>query len=108
MRLVYLLALLGALGCMVLIDRRFRLFFWRAPRRAATVLAVGLAFFLTWDLLGIAFGIFLRGPGKLSTGILIAPQLPLEEPFFLAFLCYVTMVLVIGARRVLDRARARR
>ena len=31
------------------------------------------------------------------TGIMLAPQLPLEEAFFLAFLCYQTMILFTGA-----------
>ena len=36
------------------------------------------------------------------------PELPLEELVFLLFLCELTMVLVLGARRVLDRAEGRR
>lgn len=30
------------------------------------------------------------------TGIMISPQLPLEEAFFLFFLCYQTMILING------------
>ena len=101
----YLLVLLGAILGMVLIDRRFRLFFWRDARRAATVLVVGLLFFLAWDLCGIRLGIFFRGTSSFATGILLAPELPLEEPVFLAFLCYLTMVLVNGAARLLSRSR---
>ena len=37
------------------------------------------------------------------TGILLAPELPLEEPLFLAFLCYLTMVLITGIERVLSK-----
>ena len=40
---VYLTCLLVALGAMVLLDRRFRLFFWRDARRAVIVLIVGVA-----------------------------------------------------------------
>ena len=32
---IYLAALLVSLGCMLLLDWRFRLFFWRAPAAAA-------------------------------------------------------------------------
>ena len=39
MTFAYLLTLLVSLGAMVLLDRRFRLFFWRGPTRAAIVLA---------------------------------------------------------------------
>jgi hypothetical protein len=38
------------------------------------------------------------------TGLMLAPELPLEELVFLLFLCELTMVLVLGAQRVLDRA----
>jgi lycopene cyclase domain-containing protein len=107
-RVVYLLVLLAAIACMVLVDRRFRLVLWRAPRRAAAVLLIGLGFFLAWDLIGIALGIFARGTTSISTGILLAPELPLEELFFLAFLCYLTMVLVTGFRRVLVRQKVNR
>lgn len=108
MNLVYLLALLVSLGAMVLLDRRFGLVFWRDARRAAVTLAVGLVFFLAWDASGIALGIFARGGSRFMTGIEIAPELPLEELFFLLFLCYLTLVLIFGARAVLDRRKAGR
>jgi lycopene cyclase domain-containing protein len=88
---LYLLALAIALTGMVLLDRRFRLFFWRDVRRATVVLLVGLAFFLVWDLSGIGLGIFFRGETLFMTGLQVAPELPIEEPFFLALLCYITM-----------------
>ena len=34
------------------------------------------------------------------TGVMLAPELPLEEPLFLLFLCEVTMVLVLGTARL--------
>jgi lycopene cyclase domain-containing protein len=91
MAILYLVALLVALTGMVMLDRRFRLFFWRAPRRAAIVLVVGVLFFLAWDLSGIGLGIFFRGETSFMTGLVVAPELPIEELFFLALLCYLTM-----------------
>ena len=91
MNLVYLAALLVALTGMVVLDIRFRLFFRAAPVRAAIVMVAGIAFFLVWDLAGIGAGVFFRGNPGLLTGILLAPELPLEEVFFLALLCYTTM-----------------
>ena len=88
---LYLLALLIALTGMVVLDRRFRLFFWAAPRRAALVLLVGVAFFVAWDLAGIGLGIFFRGETEFMTGLQVAPELPVEELFFLTLLCYLTM-----------------
>ncbi|GAB3579513.1 hypothetical protein GCM10027406_17560 [Leifsonia lichenia] len=106
MSILYLVALLIPLGSMVLLDRGFRLFFWRDARRAAIVLVVGVAFFLAWDLAGIGLHVFARGGSRFMTGIVLAPELPLEEVFFLTFLCYLTMVLVTGARLLLDRRAA--
>ncbi|HEY5229990.1 MAG TPA: lycopene cyclase domain-containing protein [Galbitalea sp.] len=91
MSFLYLAALLVVLAGMVVLDRRFRLFFWRSAARAAIVLGVGLAFFLVWDIQGIRLGIFFRGETSFMTGWQWAPQLPLEEPFFLLLLCYLTM-----------------
>jgi len=67
------------------------LFFWRDPRRALVVLIVGLVFFLIWDLQGIGLGIFFRGETSFMTGLQVTPELPIEEPFFLVLLCYLTM-----------------
>ncbi|HEV6954581.1 MAG TPA: lycopene cyclase domain-containing protein [Promicromonospora sp.] len=97
----YLAVLLVSGACVLAVDRRFRLFVWRSPARAALVLALGTAFFLAWDLTGIALGVFLHGAGPYQTGVLLAPELPLEELVFLLFLCELTMVLVQGARRLL-------
>lgn len=106
MSVVYLICLLLSLGAMVLLDARFRLVFWRDPRRATIVLAVGLVFFLAWDAAGIGLGVFARGGSPFMTGLLLAPELPVEELFFLLFLCYLTLVLIFGARVVLDRRRS--
>lgn len=103
MSLVYLGALLVSLSGMVVLDRRFGLFFWADARRAAIVLAVGIAFFLVWDAFGIGLGIFFRGETSFMTGVLIAPELPLEEVFFLALLCYLTMNVHGFLTRFLDR-----
>lgn len=102
---VYLAALLLSLGCMLLLDWRFRLFFWRDAVTATIVTAVGLAFFLAWDVAGIAGGIFFRGDGVIATGVLLAPELPIEEPVFLLFLVVCTMVIYTGAVRLLEKRR---
>ncbi len=91
MNVLYLIALLVALTGMVVLDLRLRLFFGRAPLRAALVLVVGVAFFLAWDAAGIGLGIFFRGAPSLLIGVQLAPELPLEELFFVILLCYLTM-----------------
>ena len=105
MSFAYLLTLLVSLGAMVLLDRRFRLFFWLDARRATAVLAIGVVFLLLWDLSGIGLGIFYRGETELMTGVQLAPELPLEELLFLTFLCYLTMNAVHGTERMLHRGR---
>ncbi|WP_281640976.1 lycopene cyclase domain-containing protein [Aurantimicrobium minutum] len=91
MGFLYLAALLVSITGMILLDRRHTLFFWQDARRATVVLVTGLVFFLSWDLVGIDAGVFFRGEGPWMTGILLAPELPLEEVFFLTLLCYMTM-----------------
>ncbi|GAA1062313.1 lycopene cyclase domain-containing protein [Agromyces bracchium] len=103
----YLAGLLVVIGCMALIDARWRLVFWRAPLAGALTVVVGVAFFLLWDAAGIVTGVFFRGTSEIVTGIELAPELPLEEPVFLAFLCYLTLVLVLGGERVLASRSAR-
>ncbi|MES1212316.1 MAG: lycopene cyclase domain-containing protein, partial [Leifsonia sp.] len=76
MSFLYLLGLAVALIGMVVLDLRFRLFFGRAPLRAAIVLVIGVGFFLSWDAAGIALGIFFRGDPALLIGVQLAPELP--------------------------------
>ncbi len=103
----YLLALLLSLAGMVILDRRYKLFFWQHWRRAVVVLVVGLAFFIGWDLAGINSGVFFRGASPFVTGIQLAPELPLEEVFFLALLCYLTMNLFEFVGRALTALKLR-
>jgi lycopene cyclase domain-containing protein len=102
----YLLALLVSLTGMVVLDRRFGLFFWRSPGVAAVVLSMGVLFFLAWDLIGITAGIFYRGETAFMTGLQLAPELPVEEVFFLTFLCYLFLNALQGARMLLDARRS--
>ena len=104
MGLLYLAALLVALTGMMLLDRRFRLFFWVDARRATIVLTAGIAFFVVWDLFGIGLGIFFRGATEFMTGLQVAPELPVEELFFLALLSYLTMNLYGAASLWLARS----
>jgi lycopene cyclase domain-containing protein len=99
MIVLYLAALLVSLTGMVVLDRRFHLFFWRDARRAAIVLPVGVLFFLVWDVVGVTTGVFFRGQTAFMTGLQVWPEIPLEEVFFLTLLCYVTMNVFAFATR---------
>lgn len=102
---IYLLAILASAGGIVALDARWRLAAWAAPGRTLAAVGIGTAFFLVWDAVGIATGVFVKGDSPLYLGIDLAPQLPIEEPFFLAFLCYLALVAWAAALRAL-RARA--
>jgi lycopene cyclase domain-containing protein len=103
---LYLLAILVSAGGIAALDARWRLAAWSAPWRTASAVGIGTAFFLAWDAVGIATGVFVKGDSLLLLGIDLAPQLPIEEPFFLAFLCYLGLVTWAAALRALGREAA--
>lgn len=97
--LAYLGALLVSIGGIALLDRAHRLAFWSDWRLSAACVGIGVAAFLAWDLAGLALGIFARGDSPHMTGILLAPELPVEEVGFLTLLCYTAL----AAWRAFDR-----
>jgi len=104
---IYLAALLGGIGCMLALDWRFQLFFFRRAGAATVVTVIGVAFFMLWDAAGIGLGIFLRGDAAIATGVVLAPEMPLEEPVFLTFLVLCTLVAYTGALRIIKHIRRR-
>jgi lycopene cyclase domain-containing protein len=104
----YLAGLLLSIGAILLIDVRWRLAFRRAPGPSALAVGTGTVLLLLWDLAGIGFGVFFRGDSPWATGIVLAPELPIEEPVFLLFLCYLSLVCVLGIERMLRHGRRRR
>ncbi|MGL4254748.1 lycopene cyclase domain-containing protein [Microbacterium sp.] len=102
---LYLAAILLSAVGVALLDRRWRLAAWASPGRAAAAVAIGTVFFLAWDAVGIATGVFVKGDSALLLGVDLAPHLPLEEPFFLAFLSYLALVAWGAARLLLSRPR---
>lgn len=102
MSAAYLILLLLSLLGVALLDRRWRLFVWRAPVTAVMVLVSGVVFFVLWDLLGIANGHFRQADGPWQLGVLLAPELPIEEPVFLLLLCWCAMLLWCAAARLLE------
>lgn len=96
---LYLVAILVSAAGIAALDARFRLAFWHRPRRTAVAVVAGTALLLAWDLVGIAAGVFVKGDSPLLLGIDLAPHLPLEEPFFLAFLCQLAITAWAAAER---------
>lgn len=89
----YLLLLLAAITCITLCDWRFKLVFFKDAARAIKVIATGMLIFIIWDMLGISLGIFFEGQSPYVTTISVAPELPVEELFFLFLLNYVALCL---------------
>jgi lycopene cyclase domain-containing protein len=107
MPVAYLGALVFAILGTGLLDWRHRLaFFGGAAVRTAVIIGVAVAFFLAWDIAGIREGIFFRGSGPWMTGILLGPELPLEELFFLVLLSYSTLVSYLLASKVLGNRKS--
>ena len=100
---LYLVFLLVSAGGLLVLDARFRLAFWAAPSRTAAAVAIGTGFFLAWDAVGIATGVFVKGDSALLLGLDLAPHLPVEEPVFLAFLSYLAVLVHAAAARRLAR-----
>ena len=103
MQYAYLIGLVFSIIGLALFDWRFKLGF-STNRKAATLATVlPLIFFLLWDGAGIALGIFFRGETSHLTGLVIAPELPVEELFFLFLLNYSTLTVFIAIKRLLDK-----
>jgi lycopene cyclase domain-containing protein len=98
---LYLAGLLVSIAGLVVLDLRLRLFLAAAPGRAAIVLVVGVVGFLLWDVAGVGLGIFFEGDTTLLVGVDLAPDVPLEELFFLVLLCLSAMEAFTLAQRAL-------
>ena len=92
MNFLYLGSLLVSLAGLVALDRKHKLAFAKNPKAATIAIAIPYLLFVIWDAAGIALGIFFKGQSQFLTGIMIAPEFPLEELFFLALLCYTTLI----------------
>ena len=99
----YLAILLISLLGLYLLDRTHKLAFTVDPKRALLSMVPAFVVFVIWDIAGIALGIFFRGNNTLLTGIQLFPEFPLEEIFFLALLCYSTLIALTWISKVLNK-----
>lgn len=90
---VYLTSLLISILGLALLDYRHKLAF-AVTKRNLWLIILPVSFFLIWDVVGIALGVFFRGNAPHLTGILLGNELPLEELFFLVVLCYTSLLLL--------------
>ncbi len=101
MQFAYLAGLIFSIIGLGLFDWKFKLGFSTNRKAALLATLLPLIFFLLWDGAGIALGIFFRGETSHLTGLLIAPELPLEELFFLFLLNYTTLTIFITVKRIM-------
>lgn len=100
MSLLYLACLLCSIGCMLLIDRKYKLAWYYDARQTGLTVLCGMIMFIIWDMAGIVSGVFYSGESAYMSGFYIAPEFPIEELIFLAFLCYFTLIIYrIGEKR---------
>ena len=103
MQFAYLAGLIFSIIGLGLFDWRFKLGFSTNKKAATRATLLPLIFFLIWDGAGIALGIFFRGETSHLTGILVAPELPIEELFFLFLLNYTTLTIFITVKRIVAK-----
>jgi lycopene cyclase domain-containing protein len=98
---IYLLILIASLAGLYLLDRTHKLAFTVDAKRSLLSMVPAYVVFLIWDIAGIAGGIFFRGENTLLTGIQVFPEFPIEELFFLALLCYSTLMVFTWVQKTL-------
>lgn len=99
----YLSGLIFSLVGLGLLDWRFRTAFTVNKKAAAFAILIPTIFFIIWDVAGIAMGIFFRGDTSHLTGIVLAPEFPIEELFFLLLLNYTALTLFTTVSRVIKK-----
>ena len=100
---LYLSLLVLAEAGVIGLDIRHKLAIGYKPRPAITAIAGSVAFFLVWDLSGINAGIFFEGAKQLLVGVELAPELPIEEIFFLILLCHSALLVFTWVARLVEK-----
>lgn len=103
MQFTYLGILFFCIIGMVVLDRQYSLALFRDVRATVLTLIVAVAVFVVWDALGIGLGIFFSGQSEYMTGWYLAPEVPVEELFFLAFLSYFTLIVYLLGEKLWPR-----
>lgn len=106
--LAYLAVQVISFAGILVIDHRWKLAAFRAPAATALAVTAAVALLLTWDVLGVRSGVFFRGQTDFMTGLLVAPEIPLEEVVFLAFLSHLALVCATGVVTAVEHLSRRR
>lgn len=99
----YLAGLIFSIAGLALMDWRHKTAFAINKKAAALAIFIPMVFFIIWDVAGIATGIFFRGDTTHLSGILVGPEFPIEELFFLLLLNYSSLTIFTTVTRVMNR-----
>lgn len=88
----YLLALVGALVCLTLVDKHWKVAWYKAPQQTKRTIIAGVLFFVIWDIAGITLHIFYTGSTQFLSGVFLGLHFPIEEILFLILLMYTTVL----------------
>lgn len=103
MRFAYLAVIAFSFFGMLVVDKKYMLAFFADVWRTFLTIAAGVSVFVVWDALGIMLGIFFSGKSPYMSGWYIAPEFPVEELFFLSFLCYFTLIVYLLGEKIWQR-----
>ena len=96
----YLILLIFSISGMLIVDRKYKLFFWNSKVAAYKTIISLMLIFIIWDILGILLGIFFHGGSIYTLPIRIVPEFPIEELLFLFLLNYscINIYLLLGKK----------
>jgi len=100
MQWLYLVGLITALSCLLLIDWRYKLAFFYATKRTILTLSIAIGLFVVWDFFGIRLGIFFHGGSDYTLPFRLFPEFPIEELFFLTLLTYSALLIYRFSQRI--------
>jgi len=89
----YLIALILTGLFFLMIDYRWKLAFFKYPKRTIKTILPIYFLFIAWDLSGIFLGIFKNGYSVYATGVVLIKNLPIEELIFLFVFCYLILII---------------
>lgn len=98
---LYFGLLVVSLAGTIALDYRWKLALFEDARRTVLVTALTVAFFVAWDISGVANGVFFKGDSNLLVGWDVATEIPIEEIFFLTLLSHFALI----AYRLAERRR---
>lgn len=98
---LYLVVLIISIGGLCVLDWRYRLAIFSHTKRGLVTLAIAIAAFVIWDLLGIGLGVFFHGGSEYTLAYRLFPEFPIEELFFLVLLNYCALL----GWRIYDRVK---